>query len=320
MAGVLTGAQCASLFTSSARQAGATYCVGYDASVVCSTYEENTPWTSSSYDNDSRAVTLELSNSSSGGDWPIGDRTMDKFVLMSADIGKRNNIPSPLTKKGSFTWHQMFAATSCPGPWFLARIDSIIDWIAKEYAGPVVVLPPPVQMVNEYIVCRGDSLWAIGQKFGVSWGDIAAANGIVSPYIIYTGQVLFIPGVAEPSPQPTPQPIPVPEPVKPSYDVDAIAREVIRGDWGNGEARKLALNSAGYDYSVVQMRVNAILSGKVETPAPTPVPPSTGKTVEQLAREVIRGEWGVGQDRINRLTAAGYDAAAVQRRVNEMLS
>ena len=43
------------------------------------------------------------------------------------------------------------------------------------------------------------------------------------------------------------------------------------------------------------------------------------KTVDELAREVIRGLWGNGTDRKNRLTAAGYDYYAVQARVNELL-
>lgn len=43
------------------------------------------------------------------------------------------------------------------------------------------------------------------------------------------------------------------------------------------------------------------------------------KTIDELAREVIRGKWGVGADRRKRLTAAGYDCSKVQRRVNELL-
>ena len=43
------------------------------------------------------------------------------------------------------------------------------------------------------------------------------------------------------------------------------------------------------------------------------------KTVDELAREVIRGLWGNGADRRNRLTAAGYSYDAVQARVNEIL-
>ena len=44
-----------------------------------------------------------------------------------------------------------------------------------------------------------------------------------------------------------------------------------------------------------------------------------GKTVDELAHEVICGLWGNGADRRNRLTAAGYDYDAVQKRVNELL-
>ena len=42
------------------------------------------------------------------------------------------------------------------------------------------------------------------------------------------------------------------------------------------------------------------------------------KTVEQLAQEVILGRWGSGAERRQRLTAAGYDFEAVQKKVNEI--
>lgn len=38
-----------------------------------------------------------------------------------------------------------------------------------------------------------------------------------------------------------------------------IAKEVIEGDWGNGEERRERLESAGYDYELVQERVNEML-------------------------------------------------------------
>ena len=43
------------------------------------------------------------------------------------------------------------------------------------------------------------------------------------------------------------------------------------------------------------------------------------KTLDELAREVIAGKWGNGSERKQRLTAAGYDADAVQQRVNKLL-
>lgn len=45
-------------------------------------------------------------------------------------------------------------------------------------------------------------------------------------------------------------------------DVDAIAKEVIAGKWGNGADRKSRLTQAGYDASVVQKRVNEMLRGR----------------------------------------------------------
>ncbi len=46
---------------------------------------------------------------------------------------------------------------------------------------------------------------------------------------------------------------------KKTKSVDELAKEVIRGDWGNGEERKKKLTAAGYDYSAVQSRVNELL-------------------------------------------------------------
>lgn len=44
-----------------------------------------------------------------------------------------------------------------------------------------------------------------------------------------------------------------------------------------------------------------------------------GKTVDEIAREVIGGLWGNGQERKDRLTKAGYNYSAIQERVNELL-
>lgn len=43
------------------------------------------------------------------------------------------------------------------------------------------------------------------------------------------------------------------------------------------------------------------------------------KSVDEVARECIKGQWGNGKDRRNRLIAAGYDYTKVQQRVNEIL-
>ena len=42
--------------------------------------------------------------------------------------------------------------------------------------------------------------------------------------------------------------------------------------------------------------------------------------LDDLALSVIRGDWGNGQERVERLTDAGYDAQVVQELVNEKLA
>lgn len=73
-------------------------------------------------------------------------------------------------------------------------------------------------------------------------------------------------------------------------------------------AKKCADDNA--DYSVFDEKGNVVYTGKNTV---------VKKTVTELAKEVIAGKWGNGQDRKNRLTAAGYDYTAVQNKVNELL-
>lgn len=56
-----------------------------------------------------------------------------------------------------------------------------------------------------------------------------------------------------------------------------------------------------------------VVGGDVEAPSET-------KTVDELAHEVLKGEWGKGQDRRRRLAEAGHDATAVQVAVVRLLN
>lgn len=90
-----------------------------------------------------------------------------------------------------------------------------------------------------YVVKRGDTLSRIAAKYGTTYQKLAAYNGIANPNIISVGQRIKIPGAGK--------------------SIEAVAREVISGKWGNGDARKSKLEAAGYDYSVVQKKVNELL-------------------------------------------------------------
>ena len=111
----------------------------------------------------------------------------------------------------------------------------------------------------------------------------------------------------KPAPTPSPKPAPTPSPKKSNTE---IAKEVIQGKWGNGAERKKRLKDAGYDYAAVQKEVERLLAEQ-KKPAK--------KSVDEVAREVIAGKWGNGVKRVYNLTKAGYNYAAVQKRVNEIL-
>lgn len=114
------------------------------------------------------------------------------------------------------------------------------------------------------------------------------------------------------APKPSKPAKPAKKPAKKS--VNTIAQEVIKGAWGNGDDRRRRLEAAGYNYAEVQKAVNAKLGVKSNTPTRRP-----GPSLDDVARAVIRGDYGNGEERRRRLTAAGYNYNAVQARVNQLL-
>ena len=80
---------------------------------------------------------------------------------------------------------------------------------------------------------------------------------------------------------------PTPSPV-PTKDVDTLAKEVINGNWGNGDDRKNRLTQAGYDYNKVQARVNEILGAKNTVRYYTVV---AGDTLSGIARKLGIADW-----------------------------
>lgn len=67
--------------------------------------------------------------------------------------------------------------------------------------------------------------------------------------------------------------------------------------------------------SYIAQRTNTLIAAEETSSNPSPVV-APKKSNEEIAREVLKGLWGNGQERKNRLTAAGYDYNAVQSIVN----
>ena len=77
-----------------------------------------------------------------------------------------------------------------------------------------------------------------------------------------------------------------------------------------------------YTYADVGMAISSITANKYAILKHdfSKVEPTPTKTIDELAKEVIQGKWGNGQERKDRLTNAGYSYKEVQDKVNKLLS
>lgn len=160
MAGVMTGKRCAELFQNPNRLASANYCIGNDGEIVCNVDEVNRAFTSSNYYNDCQAITIEVSNSSVGGNWPISDKAWESLKKLCADICRRYNFRMEYTgnSNGSLTMHKMFTSTSCPGPYLEARMGELAKQVNALLDGDTTVTPKPQSPIKIGSKVTSDSL------------------------------------------------------------------------------------------------------------------------------------------------------------------
>lgn len=128
-----------------------------------------------------------------------------------------------------------------PGAWVNGCGDSLV--------GQPAAPPPPAPAPNpadsstdprvgaDYLVQEGDTLYSLGQLFGVSWEEIAEANGITAPWTIHVNHILRIPHLTQQdiidltgqgTPDVAPPPPPVGDPGSGQTEVTHIVQE---GEW-----------------------------------------------------------------------------------------
>ena len=165
MAGNLSVETCANVFCGT-RQASSNYGIGTDGRVGLYVDEKDRAWTSSSRENDSQAVTIEVANNSGAPDWTVSDKAFNKLIDLCVDICKRNGIKQ-LTftgdKNGTLTCHYMFAATACPGPYLKSRMPEIANLVNRRLGGSTTT-----EEVKKYYRVRK------------SWEDAASQIGAYS--------------------------------------------------------------------------------------------------------------------------------------------
>lgn len=166
-----------------------------------------------------------LSGNDGAGHVAIVEKVIDANTVYTSESGYG----------GSAFWNSTRKNTN--GRWGIGSSYTFRGFIynpsVKEEVTPT---PTPSSSDYEYVVKRGDTLSSIARRYNTTYQELARYNNIANPNLIYVNQVIKIPNAK-----------------KPSVDILELVKKTIRGDFGNGDARKKAL---GNNYSEVQRQVN----------------------------------------------------------------
>lgn len=135
MAGEMTLEECGKMFGNHDRSASSNYAIDSEGRIAIYVEEHNRAWTSSNRENDSQAVTIEVSNDELEGDWHISDKALASLIELCTDICRRNDIQMLNFTgdiNGNLTIHSMFSdKTDCPGPYLKSKLPYIVDEVNK---------------------------------------------------------------------------------------------------------------------------------------------------------------------------------------------
>ena len=195
MAGVMSAEQCGKVFQAVGRGGSSHYGIGNDGRIGLYVDESNTAWTNSNWDANCKSVTIETSNSSTGGSWKVGDKALNSLIKLVADIGKRNNLGT-LVKGKNVTWHSMFTATTCPGAYLLSKMDYIIAEANKINNPAPASSTTTKRKVGDVVTINGVYTSSTSTKKlnpAITKGTITKiVSGARNPYLLNNGNIGWV--------------------------------------------------------------------------------------------------------------------------------
>lgn len=279
--GQWTAKQGCDYFATTDRECSANYVVGKDGSIGLSVEEKDRSWCSSSSSNDHRAITIEVA-SDTAHPYAVTDEAYNALIKLVADICKRNGIKKLLWKADKSLIGQVDKQNMTVHRWFANK-----------------------SCPGEYLYSRHSDIAA---KVNALLGD-SAGETTQTP----TTQTLYRVQVGAYSKKANADAM-LEKIKKAGFDtymvqVDGLYKVQVGAysKKSNADAMAAKLKASGFDTYITTKSGTAVSAGTQK------------KSVTELAKEVIAGKWGNGSDRKNRLTQAGYDYAAVQAKVNELM-
>mgnify|MGYP003164464934 CR=1 FL=1 len=266
------------VFAPTSRQASSNYGIGYDGRIGMYVEEKDRSWCSSNAANDNRAITIEVA-SDTKEPYAVNAKAYAALIDLLVDICKRNGIKELV--------------------WSTNKADRVNHkngcnmTVHRDYANKS---------------CPGTYLYERHAQIASEVNKRLGSTNIK------------------------------PEPEKPSGGLYRVQTGAFKAK-ANADAMLAKVKAKGFDTYMVKVgdlykiqvgafkvRANAEATLKKLQAAGFSAFITTeqgsaagaGKSVDELAREVLQGKWGNGAERKKRLEAAGYDYAAVQKKVNQL--
>ena len=294
--GNLSGEGCYQVWQT--REASAHYQVDANGGITQLVWDSDTAWHAGNYQANCTSIGIEHADISTNP-WKISDATLDNGAHLTAAVCKYYGLGRPQYGRNVF-FHKDFSPTECPASIAGSQRDTYMRKAQEWYDRMTGGKPAPAAPSKPSTPAKKSVETVAREVIAGQWGNGAdRMNRLTAagydPNAVQA-KVNELCGVGSAP--------------APAVNIDAVARDVINGKYGNGTDRMNRLRASGYDPNAVQARVNQML-GAGGTPATKPA-----VNIDDLARRTIAGEFGNGAERQRRL---GSNYAAVQARVNQML-
>lgn len=266
------------VFAPTSRQASSNYGIGYDGRIGMYVEEKDRSWCSSNAANDNRAITIEVA-SDTKEPYAVNAKAYAALIDLLVDICKRNGI-----KELVWSTNKADRVNHKNG----CNMTVHRDYANKSCPG-TYLYERHAQIASEVNKRLGSTNIKpepekpSGSLYRVQTGafKVKANADAMLAKVKAKGFDTYMVKVGD------------------LYKIQVGAFKVK----ANAEATLKKLQAAGFSAFITTEQGSAA---------------GAGKSVDELAREVLQGKWGNGAERKKRLEAAGYNYAAVQKKVNQL--
>jgi hypothetical protein len=242
-------------------------------------------------------ISIEQCNKTLSPGWEVADVTWQNAARLAGWLFAHVVDGTPRPTKDNLFYHKHWSATDCAGPYMDKIYGKVLKAAQDAYDSFKGSKTPPKTSKPSGSDVVAD---VIAGKYGNGADRVKALKAAgYDPEEVQDAVNETLKGNSPASPRPS-------TPDKKS--INAVAKDVIAGKYGNGLDRRHALLHAGYNPAAVQDEVNRILDA-----------PKGRESIKTIAHQVMVGKWGNGAERVKRLTKAGYNAKNVQKEVNALI-